>query len=79
MKEQFASWLSDAGYGEIIRVEALTGGCINNTVRLHLDSGLSVILQYNASAPAELFRAEAAGLAALHGEPAEAFGFTEDN
>ena len=123
MKEHFASWLSDAGYGEIIRVEALTGGCINNTARLHLDRGLSVILKYNVSAPAELFRAEAAGLAALsqrqavrvpkvlrvaahyliledlgcaspgtdywrllgaglaalHGEPAEAFGFTEDN
>ena len=123
MKEHFASWLSDAGYGEIIRVEALAGSCINNTARLHLDRGLSVILKYNVSAPAELFRAEAAGLAALsqrqavrvpkvlrvavhyliledlgcvspgtdywrlldaglaalHGEPEEAFGFTEDN
>ena len=65
MKEHFASWLSDAGYGKIIRVEALTGGCTNNTARLHLDRGLSVILKYNVSAPAELFRAEAAGLAAL--------------
>ena len=65
MKEHFASWLADAGYGEIIRVEALPGGCINNTARLHLDRGLSVILKYNVSAPAELFHAEAAGLAAL--------------
>jgi len=123
MKEHFASWLSDAGYGEIIRVEALTDGCINNTTRLQLDSGLSVILKYNVGAPADLFHAEAAGLAALsqrqaarvpavlrvadhcliledlacaspgtdycrllgtglaelHGEHAETFGFTEDN
>ena len=123
MKEHFASWLSDAGYGEITRIEALSGGCTNNTARLQLDSGLSVIVKVNSSAPADFFHAEAvglaalsqrqaarvpkvlrvtvhyliledlgfvspgtdywrlldAGLAALHGEPEEAFGFTEDN
>ncbi len=96
---------------------------MNSTARLHFDRGRSVILKYNVSAPAELFRAEAAGLAALsqrqavrvpavlqvsdryliledlgsaspgrdywpllgaglaalHREPAEAFGFTQDN
>lgn len=123
MEQLYASWLSDAGYGEITRIEALSGGCINNTARLQLDSGLSVVLKVNNSAPADFFHAEAAGLAALsqrqavrvpavlqvsdryliledlgsaspgrdywpvlgarlaalHREPAEAFGFTQDN
>ena len=123
MEQLYASWLSDAGYGEITRIEALSGGCINNTARLQLDSGLSVVLKVNNSAPADFFHAEAAGLAALsqrqavrvpavlqvsdryliledlgsaspgrdywpllgaglaalHREPAEVFGFTQDN
>ena len=123
MEQLYASWLSNAGYGEISRIEALSGGCISNTARLQLDSGLSVIMKVNNSAPADFFHAEAAGLAALsqrqavrvpavlqvsdryliledlgsaspgrdywpllgaglaalHREPAESFGFTQDN
>ena len=72
MEQLYASWLSDAGYGEITRIEALSGGCINNTARLQLDSGLSVILKVNNSAPADFFHAEAAGLAAsVNDKPSE--------
>ncbi|MBQ85427.1 MAG: hypothetical protein CMQ16_03345 [Gammaproteobacteria bacterium] len=56
MKEHYTSWLSDAGYDEIFRVEALSGGCINNTARLQLGGGLSVILKCKVRVPAGISR-----------------------
>ena len=41
------------------------GGCINPSARLEADDGESFFLKWNASAPREMFSAEADGLSAL--------------
>ncbi len=59
------TWLNENAYGNIVRRESVGGGCINNSTRLHLDSGRSVFLKENSNAPVDMFRAEAFGLQAL--------------
>ncbi|NKB33605.1 MAG: phosphotransferase [Pseudomonadales bacterium] len=58
-------WLIENGFGNIVRREAVGGGCINNSIRLHLDLGTTVFLKENSDAPADMFQAEAIGLQAL--------------
>ena len=53
------------GYGEILRKERVSGGCINECWRLLLDSGKSHFLKVNNHAPAEFFAAESKSLEAL--------------
>ena len=65
MTESPENWLLEAGYGEIIRSEAVGGGCINDARRLHLADGSTLLLKTNRDAPADMFGAEASGLAAL--------------
>ena len=60
-----AKWLEDQGYGAIVHNESLAGGCINDVRRIHLDSGLTLVLKQNSHAPLDMFSAEAAGLQAL--------------
>ncbi|MAC69357.1 MAG: hypothetical protein CMP84_03975 [Gammaproteobacteria bacterium] len=59
------SCLTKAGYPQITRSEAVTGGCINAACRLTLADGQTLFLKPNPQAPADMFAAEAPGLAAL--------------
>jgi len=65
MADRIQVWLLDNGFGNIVRLESVGGGCINNTTRLHLDEGKSVFLKQHDQAPDGMFRSEAVGLAAL--------------
>ena len=58
-------WLADNGFGNIVRQEPVSGGCINNTARLFLDKSKTLILKHYERAPDGMFYAEAAGLDAL--------------
>lgn len=62
---KIAAWLNEKGYGNILRQDIVSGGCINNSTRLHLDSNKTVFLKENNSAPRDMFSAEQAGLSAL--------------
>jgi len=58
--------LTERGLGR--RIEAtvpVTGGCINNGLRIETDSGVALFLQWNPSSPSGMFQAEAAGLVSL--------------
>jgi len=50
---------------DIVEVEPVVGGCINNGARVAVTGGRSYFLKWNASAPSRMFEAEADGLAAL--------------
>lgn len=65
MDETPESWLTQAGYPEIMRAEAVGGGCINAACRLTLADGETLFLKSNPQAPTDMFAAEATGLAAL--------------
>ena len=65
MAETPESWLTQAGYPDITRTEAVTSGCINAACRLTLADGQTLFLKSNPQASTDMFAAEAAGLAAL--------------
>jgi len=50
---------------EITSASPVSGGCINNGVRIKTDSGASLFLKWNPSSPLGMFEAEADGLDAL--------------
>ncbi len=58
-------WLLQQGHGEVMRQQAVAGGCINNGARLETASGASFFLKTNSSAPEDMFTREAEGLAEL--------------
>lgn len=58
-------WLLQQGNGEVMRQQAVAGGCINNGARLETASGASFFLKTNSSAPEDMFSREAEGLAEL--------------
>ncbi len=51
----------------ITEVRSVGGGCINPSARLETDAGEAFFIKWNASAPPEMFEAEADGLRALAG------------
>jgi len=63
--DRVRDWLQQQGYGEVLRQQAVAGGCINNGARLETASGASFFLKTNSSAPEDMFAREAEGLAAL--------------
>ena len=65
MAEQVQQWLADNGFGQVSRTERVAGGSINISSRLYLSDGRRLFLKQHASAPAQMFIAEAAGLSAL--------------
>ncbi len=65
MSQLLDSCLDALGLGSVLQREALGGGCISDVARLTLSGGGSLILKQNPQAPADMFPAEAAGLAAL--------------
>jgi fructosamine-3-kinase len=65
LPEAVVAWCLQDGHGDITGIETVGGGCINNGVRLHTRDGASFFLKTNASAPTEMFLAEAQGLESL--------------
>ena len=65
MQQGIQLWLRNNGYGEVTRMETLSGGCINRSSRLHFDQAAPLVLKQNDQAVAGMFRAEAVGLQAL--------------
>ena len=59
------AWLSQEGYGEVVKSRAIGGGCINNGMVIEAGSGATFFLKTNRSAPADMFAREAEGLDAL--------------
>ena len=58
-------WLVDNEFGPVSSCRAVGGGCINNGMILHTESGHSLFLKVNPNAPADMFEREADGLQAL--------------
>ena len=63
--EAVAAWWRPQGHGDITGLDTVGGGCINNVERLLTRDGASFFLKTNASAPPEMFLAEAHGLESL--------------
>jgi fructosamine-3-kinase len=59
-------WLTQNGYGEVVAVSPVGGGCINNGMRLDSSSGEKFFLKVNTHAPVDMFEREAEGLQALN-------------
>lgn len=59
------AWLNENDFGKVANRETVSGGCINNSTRLYLDSGSSIFLKENYAAPADMFRSEKIGLESL--------------
>ncbi len=58
-------WLEIQGYGCIVSVKNVGGGCINNGANLKTETGRSFFIKTNSRAPVNLFVCEAEGLRAL--------------
>ncbi len=69
MAEAVARWLRANGHGQPASAAAIGGGCINHGRVLTTTTGARFFLKTNASAPADMFQREAAGLAALAAAP----------
>ena len=65
MTNRIALWLADNGFGKIVRQQSVGGGCINDSRRLHLDTGKSLFLKQHTQAPEDMFHSEAVSIAAL--------------
>ena len=65
MAKKLADWLKTNGYGALQHLEPVSGGSISESYRIHLNSGQTLFIKENASAPLDMFAAEAAGLDAL--------------
>ena len=65
---QVAKYLEENGWGRVISVQNVGGGCVNNGARLQTSSGKSAFLKTNSRAPTEMFAREVEGLRALRTE-----------
>jgi fructosamine-3-kinase len=65
MDIQLQDWLLENGHGRIVGTEGLRGGSISEAGRLFLDSGKTLFIKRNDSAPPAMFQAEADGLKTL--------------
>jgi fructosamine-3-kinase len=59
------SWIEENNYGQVIRFQRISGGCINQGMRIHTSSSKTFFLKTNAHAPSDMFYCEAQGLEAL--------------
>ena len=59
------TYLTENGYGPVVRTRPVGGGCISNGQILETRSGATFFLKTNASVPADMFAREAEGLHAL--------------
>lgn len=58
-------WLAANGYGAVVSVQPVSGGCINNGSILMTKSRISFFLKYNPSASVDMFLRELEGLETL--------------
>ncbi len=65
LPEAVQKYLRASGFGEILSIQGVGGGCINNGARLVTATGKSFFLKTNTGAPSEMFLREAEGLEAL--------------
>jgi len=59
------AWCLDQGHGAVTARRPVGGGCINQGAQLETKTGATFFLKQNASAAADMFACEAAGLEAL--------------
>ncbi len=64
-----AEFITTQGWGQVSASHPLAGGCINNGHLITTTTGPSLFLKTNRSAPPDMFRREAEGLAALATAP----------
>jgi protein-ribulosamine 3-kinase len=65
LPQAVGEWCASAGFGEILTLRPVGGGCINNGAVLKTVSGESFFLKTNQDAAADMFAREAEGLKAL--------------
>ncbi len=63
--EPVIAWLAAEGYGAVVELQPVAGGCINQGAILRTAGGLSFFLKQNADAPETMFLREEEGLRAL--------------
>ncbi len=63
--KEVQDWLHDEAYGEIVSVQGVSGGCINNGERISTQAGVTFFLKTNPNCPSDMFLREAEGLTAL--------------
>lgn len=59
------AWCREHGYGDVVSVESVGGGCINQGAILQTESQKSFFIKTNPRAPSDMFPREAEGLKAL--------------
>ena len=60
-----AEFITEQGWGQVSHARPVAGGCLNNGHILTTTAGPNLFLKTNPTAPPEMFRREAEGLAAL--------------
>ena len=63
--ELVIAWLAAEGYGGVVELQPVAGGCINQGAILRTAGGPSFFLKQNADAPDAMFLREVEGLGAL--------------
>ncbi len=63
--ESVSRYLETSGWGAVAEVRGVSGGDINEALRLRCQSGVELLLKLNRSAPDDMFEREADGLSAL--------------
>lgn len=63
--ETVVGWCQQEGYGDVLSVITVGGGCINNGSRLKTTSGSTFFLKTNSTTPSDMFTCEAEGLRIL--------------
>ncbi len=65
LSQTVKQWCKAQGFGEVLRLTPVGGGCINHSARLETESGATFFLKQNDQAPPDMFAREAEGLEAL--------------
>jgi protein-ribulosamine 3-kinase len=64
-----AAFIATQGWGEVVRVTPVGGGCINQAARLETRAGPPALVKFNREGPADMFLREAEGLRVLGQAP----------
>jgi protein-ribulosamine 3-kinase len=65
VSQNVKDWLEKNGYGYLVNIQNVGGGCINQGFRLITASGETFFLKSNKNIPGDMFQREAQGLTAL--------------
>lgn len=69
-----SNWITTQGFGSILSIRPVGGGCINHGACLITTSGMSFFLKTNPSAPNDMFQREAEGLSTLQSSSSSGAG-----